>query len=152
MIVSKYFATMNHICNFVYELVFVVVVLLLSSVWVFATSWTIVHRGISQAPLSVGFRRQEYCSGLPCPPPGDLPHPGIKPVSLALACEFFTIWVTREAPWVYLWKKSQKCEGCNFYNYGHTTLYREYIILQSHQPCMGGLVFDFSKLKRNFYL
>ena len=32
-----------------------------------------------QAPLSMGFSRQEYCSGLPCPPPGDLPHPGIEP-------------------------------------------------------------------------
>ena len=35
-----------------------------------------------QAPLSMGFSRQEYCSGLPRPPPGDLPDPGIKPGSL----------------------------------------------------------------------
>ena len=35
------------------------------------------------APLSKGFSRQEYWSGLPCPPPGDLPHPGIKPMSPA---------------------------------------------------------------------
>ena len=35
-----------------------------------------------QAPLSIGFSRQEYWSGLPCPPPGDLPSPGIEPVSL----------------------------------------------------------------------
>ena len=34
--------------------------------------WTVAH----QAPLSVGFFRQEYWSGLPCPPPGDLPNPG----------------------------------------------------------------------------
>ena len=34
-----------------------------------------------QAPLSMGFFRQEYWSGLPCPPPGDLPSPGIEPVS-----------------------------------------------------------------------
>ena len=34
-----------------------------------------------QAPLSMGFSRQEYWSGLPCPPPGDLPHPGIQPTS-----------------------------------------------------------------------
>ena len=34
-----------------------------------------------QAPLSMGFSRQEYCSGLLCPPPGDLPNPGVKPVS-----------------------------------------------------------------------
>ena len=46
-----------------------------------------------QAPLSTGLSRQEYCSGLPCPPPGDLPHPGIEPaypVSPALAGGFLT--------------------------------------------------------------
>ena len=46
-----------------------------------------------QAPLSVEFSRQEYWSGLPCPPPGDLPHPVIEPKSLtspALADWFFT--------------------------------------------------------------
>ena len=42
-----------------------------------ATLWTAAH----QAPLSMGFSRQEYWSGLPCPP-GDLPNPGIEPVSL----------------------------------------------------------------------
>ena len=36
-----------------------------------------------QAPLSMGFSRQEYWSGLSCPPPGDLPHPGIEPASPA---------------------------------------------------------------------
>ena len=40
--------------------------------------WTVAR----QAPLSMGFSRQEYWSGLPCPPPGDLPDPGIKPRSL----------------------------------------------------------------------
>ena len=44
----------------------------------FATSWTVV----SQAPLSMEFSRQEYWSGLPYPPPGDLPDPGIEPTSL----------------------------------------------------------------------
>ena len=34
-----------------------------------------------QVPLSMGFSRQEYWSWFPCPPPGDLPHPGIEPVS-----------------------------------------------------------------------
>ena len=42
------------------------------------TSWTVAH----QAPPSLGFPRQEYRSGLPCPPPGDLPDPGIEPMSL----------------------------------------------------------------------
>ena len=44
------------------------------------TLWTVTH----QAPLSMGFSRQEHKSGLPCPAPGDLPYPGIKPVSPAL--------------------------------------------------------------------
>ena len=47
-----------------------------------------------QAPLSMGFSRQEYWSGLPCPPPVDLPHPGIKPVppvSPALQADSFLL-------------------------------------------------------------
>ena len=47
-----------------------------------------------QAPLSMGFSRQEYWSELLCPPPGDLPHPGIEPMSLrfpALAGEFLPL-------------------------------------------------------------
>ena len=43
-----------------------------------------------QAPLSMGFPRQEYWSGLPFPSSGDLPNPGIEPVSPALAGVFFT--------------------------------------------------------------
>ena len=43
-----------------------------------------------QVPLSMGFPRQEYWSGLPFPSPGDLPDPGIKPKSPALAGRFFT--------------------------------------------------------------
>ena len=51
-----------------------------SCVRVLMTLWTITH----QAPLSMGFSRQEYWSGLPCPPPGDLPDPGIESRSPAL--------------------------------------------------------------------
>ena len=43
-----------------------------------------------QAPLSVGLARKEYWSGLPFPSPGDLPDPGIKPMSLSSAGQFFT--------------------------------------------------------------
>ena len=52
----------------------------------FATPWTVAH----QAPLSMGFVRQEYWSGLPILSPGDLPNPGIEPTSPALAGGFFT--------------------------------------------------------------
>ena len=61
----------------------------------FATPWTEAR----QAPLSMGFHRQEYWSGLPFPPPGDLPEPGAEPVSLispALAGGFFTTSTTWE--------------------------------------------------------
>ena len=49
----------------------------------FATLWTVAH----QTPLSMGFSRQEYWSGLPCCPPGDLPDPGIEPRSSALQAD-----------------------------------------------------------------
>ena len=52
----------------------------------FVTPWIIA----CQVPLSMGFPRQESWSGLPFPPPGDLPDPGIKPTSPALAGRFFT--------------------------------------------------------------
>ena len=67
-----------------------------SCVHLFATSWTVA----CQAPLSMGFSRQEYWNGLPCPPLGDLPNPGIEPAYLmspALAGGFFTTNVTWEA-------------------------------------------------------
>ena len=60
------------------------------------TPWIIAH----QAPLSMGLSRQQYRSGLPCPPPGDLPNPGIEPTALTspvLAGEFFTTSATWEA-------------------------------------------------------
>ena len=47
-----------------------------------ATLWTIA----CQAPLSMGFSKQEYWSGLPCPPPGDFLNPGIEPESLDVSC------------------------------------------------------------------
>ena len=50
---------------------------MLSHVQLFGTQWTVAH----QAPPSMGFSRQEYWSGLPCPLPGDRPDPGIEPVS-----------------------------------------------------------------------
>ena len=52
-------------------------------VWPFATLWTVAL----QAPVSMGFSRQEYCSGLPHPPPGDLPDPGIESQPPALEAD-----------------------------------------------------------------
>ena len=57
-------------------------------VHLFVTPWTVAY----QAPLSMGFSRQEHWSELPCSPPGDLPDPEIKPVSCVscIAGGFFT--------------------------------------------------------------
>ena len=73
LITSFYFCVLSHF----------------SCVWLCVILWTVAH----QSPLSLGFSRQEYWSGLPCPPPGNLPNPGVDPefrMSLALADGFFT--------------------------------------------------------------
>ena len=65
-------------------------------VLLFVTQWTVGR----QVPLTMGFSRQEYQSGLPCPPPGDLLDPGMEPTSLtspALSRGFFTTRSTWEA-------------------------------------------------------
>ena len=72
----------------------------LSRGWLFLTPWTVA----SQAPLSVGFPRQEYWSGLPFPTPGGLPDSGIKPVSPGLAggvCNYQATWEARWREWAW---------------------------------------------------
>ena len=59
---------------------------MLSCVRLFVAPWTVAH----QTLLSLGFPRQEYWSGLSFPPPEDLPNPGMKPASVALAGRSFT--------------------------------------------------------------
>ena len=79
----------------------VICVYMFSHIQFFATPWIVVH----QAPLSMGFPRQEYWSRLPFPSPGDLPNPGTGPafpVSPILAGEFFTTEPSRKPPG-YLW-------------------------------------------------
>ena len=81
----------------------------LSHVWHFATSWTVD----CQAPLSMGFFRQEYWSGLPLPSPGDLPDPGIESGPPALQADSLPtelegsssishwIWLPQEGSWLW---------------------------------------------------
>ena len=78
-----------------------------------ATPWTVAH----QAPLSMGFPRQKYWSGLPCSPPGDLPDPGIKPApSPTLAGGFFTTEPLgshpENLPWLCTDKHTQGLYAC----------------------------------------
>ena len=65
-----------------------------SRVWLLATLWTTVH----QATLSMGFSRQEYWSGSPCPPPGDLPNQGIEPGSPELQADSLPLEPPRKPP------------------------------------------------------
>ena len=76
---------------------------LLSYIQLFVTLWTVAH----QVPLSTGFSRQEYWSGLPFPSLGDLPIPGIKPGYPVLAGGF----CTTEPPGkpIYLWMYTHTC-------------------------------------------
>ena len=67
---------------------------LLGHVQLFVTLWTEAR----QAPLYVGFARQEYWNGLPFPPPRDLPDPSIEPASPVLAAWFLTTSALWEAP------------------------------------------------------
>ena len=67
-------------------LVFSLTAQLLSYFQLFCNHMTVAH----QAPLSMGYTKQEHESGLPFPSPGDLPDPGIEPAFPALAGEFFT--------------------------------------------------------------
>ena len=88
-----------------------------SRVGLFASLWTVAH----QTPLSTGFFRQEYWSGLPCPPPEDIPNPGIKPRSPTLQADslpseppviisFFLDRHQRSERWCFFFKITQHIE------------------------------------------
>ena len=103
---------------------------LLSHIWLFATLWTIA----CQVPLSMGFSRHEYWSGLLCSPPGDLPNPGIKSRSPALQADslpakpqgkprlmsdkmiFHFIWVENRYMCVFLGGKNHSFSLCTMLN------------------------------------
>ena len=79
----------------------------------FVTPWTVAH----QAPLSMVFCSQEYCSGLPCPPPGDLPY--LCLMSPALAGRFFTTnatWIIKRKFKKILFKMHQNKTFRNKFN------------------------------------
>ena len=69
-----------------------------SRVHLFVTPWTVAH----QAPLSMGFSRQEYWRGLPFPPPGNIPNPGFEPV-----CTFSISCTGRQVPASTPWEALQ---------------------------------------------
>ena len=71
----------------------IILLCVLSQGCVFVTLWT----GARQAPLSIRFARQEYCSGLPLPSPGHFPNPGIEPVSPWHGRQILYHWTTWQA-------------------------------------------------------
>ena len=103
---------------------------LFSRVRLFATPWTAAR----QAPLSMGLSRQEYWSGLPCPPPGDLPNPGIESRSPALHADSLlseplgklknTVWVAFQLKYELEFEYGSddffSCTDCFFLVFCHT--------------------------------
>ena len=86
-----------------------------------AAPWTVAH----QAPLSMGFSSQQYCSGLPCPPAGDLPNPGAEPSSLMfpiLAGEFFASSATWETLWCHQFSLVQLLSHVRLHGLPHARL------------------------------
>ena len=78
-----------------------------SHVQLFVTLWTVAF----QAPLSMGFSRQECWSGLPCPPPGDLPDPGMEPTS-PVSPELAGRFIITSATWVTMCVILVDSSGC----------------------------------------
>ena len=123
-----------------------------SHAWLFSVRWAAAH----QAPLcSWGFSRQEYWSGLPCPPPGHLPDPGTEPASLtfpALAGRFFTTCATgdtsRSMGMCYRLRQTSYCGSwSNNYCWGFFTLeifffsfsWNIFIYTQVSERCVFGI-------------
>ena len=103
-----------------------------------ATPWTVAR----QAPLSMGFSRQEYQSGLPCPSPGDLPHPGTEPRSPALQAVSLPteLWTTNYSwalvvCWLFFWYSFLPNSSWNYY-------VTESVVNSSCQPCQVVMVVD----------
>ena len=88
----------------------------LSHVWLFVTPWTVA----GQDPLSMGFSRQEYWSGLPCPPPGDLSDSGMEPAGSWILSQFMIyLWplkvvVVQSINCVWLSATPMKCSTTDF--------------------------------------
>ena len=107
-------------------------------VQLFATLWTVAH----QAHLSMGFYKSEYWSGLPWPPPGDLPNPGIELVSLmspAMSDEPFTTSTTWEViylsiyththTYIHVNKYTNLCIICDIYVHTYIHKYFSFFII-----------------------
>ena len=155
----KYMHIYQHKCLYVYK--YPLVINHFHCVQLLATLRTVAH----QAPLSMGFSRQEHWSGLSCPPPRDLSDPEIEPVSLmflGLAGRFFTTSATWEASiWMYIWRRKwqptpvflprefhgqRSLVGCNPWSHKKLNTTEQlthayvYIYTQSHWKATGSII------------
>ena len=99
----------------------------LSHVQLFVISWTVAHR----APLSLGFSRQEYWSGLPFPSPRDLPDPGIEPLSL-VSFRFFTTVPLRKFSTVFRGRSTLICNKHPYTSQSQALLSRSQHLVVKH--------------------
>ena len=101
-------------------------------VQLFVTPWTVAR----QAPVSMGFSRQEYWSGLPCPPPGNLLNPGIKPTLIGGFFTASSIWENNLLR--YLYNQQRKEYHCiRYQNQGKNLVFSPPSdpCLLNHQKC-----------------
>ena len=124
----------------------------LSRIWLVATSWTVAR----WAPLSMGFPRQEYWSGLPFPTRRDLPNPGIKPMSLAcppLAGGFFTTNATWETcKNIHIWALPP--QACMYTYTLHDSCYASFhLFVYNNQDDLGKLkkIWNWTILTRSYH-
>ena len=90
---------------YIYTHIYMCMLSCFSHVLLFATLWTVT----CQVPVSMRYSREEYWSGLPCPPPRDLPNPGMEPMSLVcLALQAYSLLLNHQgSPYMYnfnIWK------------------------------------------------
>ena len=102
--VGKHLEKLEFLCTAMYAQ-------LVSHVQLFTTPWT----ATCQTPLSMEFSRQEYWSGLSFPPPGDLPHQGIKPISLT-GRQIKSATVSIPPPLYLPWSDGTRCRDVSFLN------------------------------------
>ena len=119
-----------------------------SCVWLFATPWTIAHK----APLSMGFFREEYWSGLPCHPPGDLPNPEMEPESHVSCIGRWVLYHSCPYRYIHVYKSMQKgCEKLHQIMYSqHERVYKNTSLNISYKTVKWILVLSYITLQRKW--
>ena len=119
--------TCVYVCIYIYVhiYIFICVCVYMHTCMLSCSLWTLILYIALQAPLFMRFSREEYWGGLPCPPPGDLPDPGIKP-GLLHCKHIFYIWAIRGSFYIYTYIHTYMYSKC-IYKYIYLYMISVYI-------------------------